>query len=248
MALLVWILGAVILTSFVSLIGILSLSLKKGLMDSILFYLVSFAAGSMLGAAFLDLLPEAQEAIGNPFAFVIAGFLLFLIIERFIFWHHHHRHGKKGHKVHSYTYMNLIGDGVHNFIDGAIISASFLTSIPLGIAATVAIILHEIPQEISDFSILIYGGFSKSKALFFNFLTALTSVLGAVIAFYFSAVAENFVPYLLAAAAGGFIYIASVDLIPEMSKETEIRKSVVQLVLFCSGILVIGGIVFFFSG
>lgn len=247
MELLLWILAAVFTVSIISLVGILSLSFKKNFLDKILFYLVSFAAGSMLGVAFLDLLPESGEVISNPFVFVIVGFLMFFAIERFIFWHHHHRHGKEGYKVHTYTYMNLIGDGIHNFLDGVIISASFLASIPLGIATTLAIILHEIPQEISDFSVLIYGGMSKGKALFFNFLTALTAVLGALIAFKFSSLIENSVPYLLAVAAGGFIYIASVDLLPELSKETEFKKSVAQFALFVLGIVAIGAVVSLFE-
>lgn len=240
-----YILLAVTLVSLVSLVGVIALSLKKKLLRKTLFFFVSFATGSMLAAAFLDLLPGAIEySKPNIYLFPILGMLSFFAVEKFIYWHHHHV-GEKD--VHPFTYLNLVGDGVHNFIDGIIIAASFLHSVPLGIAATIAIILHEIPQEIGDFSILVYGGFSQMKALFFNFLTALTAVIGALFGFYFLSAFENMLPYLLAFAAGNFIYIAGTDLLPELREERKIGASLIQLVAIILGIVTIWSVIILFG-
>lgn len=143
----------------------------------------------------------------------------------------------KNHK-HPVAIMNLIGDGVHNLMDGIIIGASYLASIPVGIATTIAVLLHEIPQEIADFGVLIHGGFTKKKALFFNFLFALTSVVGVIITLIIGSRVMDITHFLIPFTAGGFIYIASSDLIPEMHKETTLKKSVIQLLFFTLGILV----------
>ena len=244
-----WIMLSVFLVSLVSFVGVFTLILKKSVFNNVLFALVAFAAGTLLGAAFLDLMPEALEAaeslgIGllNIFLYVLAGLLVFYSLERFISWHHHHHREAKDepHKeVHAFTYLSLIGDGVHNFLDGLIIAASFLTNIPLGVAATVAIALHEIPQEIGDFAMLIYGGFSRAKALFFNFLSALAAVAGGAAGYFYLSNLSHTTPFLLAFAAGGFIYIASADLIPELHKETGVWKSVTQFLLMVAGIVLI---------
>ncbi len=231
---LVYILLAVTLVSLISLVGVIALSLKKKLLKKMLFFFVSFATGTLMAAAFLDLLPEAIEyGVPNIYLFPVLGIVSFFIIEKFIYWHHHHA-GEKD--IHPFTYLNLVGDGVHNFIDGIVIAASFLHSVPLGVATTIAIILHEIPQEIGDFSILVYGGFSQMKALFFNFLTALTAVIGALVGFFFLTSFEHFLPYLLAFAAGHFIYIAAVDLIPELREERNVKASFLQLIAIILGI------------
>ena len=141
--------------------------------------------------------------------------------------------------MHGFTYLNIVGDAIHNFLDGAVIAISFMNSTALGIIATIAIIAHEIPQEIADFSILIYGGFSKAKALIYNFLTALTAVVGALAAYFYSNAINNSTIFLTSFAVGGFVYIASTDLIPEIQKEKDLKKSLVQLVLLALGILLI---------
>jgi len=184
------ILIAVFLVSAVSLFGIL-IFLKRKMISRFLFFLVSFAAGTLLGVAFLDLLPEiVEEGFSEAIpVFILAGILSFFVLEKFLHWHHHHTEEKK-HEVHSFTYLNIIGDGIHNFLDGAVIAISFMTNTALGISTTIAIIAHEIPQEIADFSVLIYGGFSKTKALVYNFLTALTAVMGAVLTYFFSSALE----------------------------------------------------------
>ncbi len=232
------ILLTVFIVSLISLIGIFSLLLKENMMERILFILVSFAAGSLLGAAFLDLLPEAigEDLNLEIFNYVLLGIILFFIMEKFLYWYHCHK-GKCN--VHTFTYLNLIGDGIHNFIDGIIIATSFLVSIPLGTVTSLAIILHEIPQEMGDFGILVYGGLSKRRALFYNFISALTAFLGALIAYFFLSRTDNFAPFIIAFAAGGFIYIACSDLIPELHKERDVKKSSLQFILLLTGIAVI---------
>ncbi len=228
---------AVSIVSLVSLIGIFFFVSKK-FFNKMLFYLVSFAAGSLLGAAFFDLLPEALESGFNkliPF-FILIGILSFFIIEKFLHWHHHHA---EENEMHAFTYLSLVGDAFHNFIDGAVIAISFLNSTMLGIVTTIAIIAHEIPQEISDSAVLVYGGFSKSKALAYNFLIALTSFVGALAALAFSGFIKASSAYLISIAIGSFIYVASTDLIPEIHKEKELRKSFFQLAFLVLGILLI---------
>jgi len=234
---LIQILIAVIIVSLVSLVGIF-LFLREKIIKKYVFYLVSFAAGSLLGAAFLDLLPEAFESGFKEEIpiFILFGILAFFVLEKFLHWHHHHT-GKK--EVHVFNYLNTVGDGLHNFLDGAIIAVSFLSSTQLGIVVTIAVVAHEIPQEIGDFAILIYGGWSKLKAAIINFLTALAAVLGALFAYFYSGIIANSSLYITSFAIGGFIYIAGTDLIPEIQKEKDIKKSSVQLVLMIFGILVI---------
>ena len=245
---LAYILTAITIVSLISIIGIL-IFINKKLMDKSLFFLVSFAAGTLLGAAFLDLLPETLENGFNTFIpiFILIGITSFFVLEKFLHWHHHHtEHQHK--EVHAFTYLNLIGDGIHNFLDGAIIAVSFMSSTQLGIATTIAIIAHEIPQEIGDFGVLIYGGFSKMKALVFNFLSALTAIIGALVAYFYSSRFENSNLYLSAFAIGGFVYIAGTDLIPEIQKETDLKKSFIQLILMILGIFLIWAVGFIFHG
>jgi len=246
MHILIAILVSVFIVSIISLIGIFSLMLREGLLKRILFILIAFAAGALLGAAFLDLIPEAMEKSpsANVFGYALFGILSFFVLERFIFWRHCHD-GKCD--VHTFSYLNLIGDGVHNFIDGMVIAAAFLTNVPLGVVTTIAIIFHEIPQEIGDFGILVYGGFSRFKALLFNFLSSLTAFIGAISTYFFSSYIESSLTFLLALAAGGFIYIATADLMPELQKEADLRKSVVQLFSLIAGILLLWALILFFE-
>ena len=182
---LTYIILATVVVSFLSFVGIFTLSLKDQMLNKILLILVGLSAGTLMGGAFLHLLPEATEkSTGlDVFIYILVGFIIFFIIEKVLHWRHCH----KGEcEIHTFTYMNLIGDSIHNFIDGLIMAASFVVSIPLGISTTIAISSHEIPQEIGDFGVLIYGGFSKKKALLLNFLVALTAVLGGLIGYFIS--------------------------------------------------------------
>jgi len=235
---LIWAIGATIVVSSISLIGIVTLILKEQFLEKVILLFVGFSAGALIGGAFLHLIPEALEGYSkeNVFLYVLIGFSLFFILERVIKWRHCHE--KIGEcKVHSFTYLNLVGDGLHNFIDGLVIVAAFSVDIKLGVTTTIAVITHEIPQEISDFGVLIYGGLSKTKALFLNFLSALTAILGAIIGYFISTKIDNFSEILLAFTAGGFIYIASSDLIPELHKETKTNKAILSFVFFLLGLL-----------
>ena len=228
---------AVFIVSCVSLVGAVSLVFKREHLKKTLFYMISFAAGSMIAAAFLDLLPEAVESAGvGILSWTIAGIAAFFVMEKFLHWYHCH----KGHcKVHAFTTLNLVGDGVHNFIDGMIIAAAFTASQDLGIVATIAIIAHEVPQELGDFGVLLYGGLKAGKALLYNFVSALTAVAGALVVLMGLSDPAAFSPFLLSFGAGGFVYIACSDLIPEMHKHAEPKKSLLQLASFGAGIAVI---------
>ncbi len=222
--------------SLISLIGAAALLINDKLLKSLIFLLIAFAAGSLIGGAFLEILPEAMEHTQNVtqlYLFVILGYVLFFILEKYLHWHHHH---DEECEKHVFTYLNLVGDGIHNFCDGLIIGAVFLTDVRVGIATTLAIILHEIPQELGDFMVLIYGGFSKGKALFFNFLSASVAIVGTLVGYFFAHTISGFSVGLLPIAAGGFIYIASCDLIPELRKETDPKKSVLITIAFILGI------------
>src|SRR3989338_8372539 len=230
------ILASVLAVSLLSFVGLVTLSIKKIILKRMLFLLVSFATGTLLAAAFLDLIPEAMEyEAANVMLFPLLGIMTFFLLEKSIHWHHHH--AKK--EVHAFTYLNLIGDGFHNFIDGIVIAASFLHSPALGVTTTIAIIFHEIPQEIGDFSLLIHGGFSRAKALFFNFLSALTAVVGGVLGYFFISSLESALPCLLAYTAGHFIYIATVDLLPELVAHKSPKVSALQVAAITAGMTVI---------
>ncbi len=232
---------SVTFVSLLSLIGVFIFFLKRSLTDKIVHTLVAFAIGSLLGAAFFDILPEVAES-GNKdiFSYVFLGLLLFFIMERYIHWHHcHNGNCEQPHQHEPATYLNLIGDGFHNFVDGALIAASFLASVPIGIVTTFAIVAHEIPQELSDFAILIHGGFSKKKALMFNFFSSLTAILGVIATFLFAKIVEGLMPIILAIAAGGFIYIATADLIPEIHKENKGENIIMQSAALALGIIII---------
>jgi len=236
--------ASVILISLVSFIGLITFSVKLKKLKKFLIYMVSFSAGALFGNAFIHLLPEIVRIHGFTLTIslsLLVGIISFFIVEKVIHWrhchqHHHHHFGKK--QIHPFAIMNLLGDAVHNLIDGVIIGASYLVSIPAGIATTIAVALHEIPQEIGDFGVLLHGGFSRRKALLFNFFTALTAILGLVLAFTMSSMIENFTLFAIPFAAGGFIYIAGSDLIPEIHKEVKAKTSLISLGTFILGILV----------
>jgi len=234
---LVYALIASIAVSLISLVGLVALIIKDDILHKIIIFMVAFAAGSLIGGAFLDIIPEAAEYIPNMthlFLYVILGYVLFFIIEKYLHWRHcHDSHCE----VHRFTYLNIMGDIIHNFGDGLIIGAIFLTDVNAGIAVTLAIISHEIPHEIGNFTVLVYGGYSKLKALFFNFLTALFAIVGTLVGYYFASKIHGFSTIIFPLAAGGFIYIASCDLIPELHKETDGKRSALIMVTFSLGII-----------
>lgn len=231
-----YILVSIFFVSLISLIGVVSFIVNERLLNKSLFFIVAFSAGALLGGAFLHLIPEALENDGSQSVFlsVLLGFLIFFILEKYLYWRHCHNGVCD---VHAFTYLNLVGDSVHNFIDGIVIAVSFSFSLKVGIIATMAVIFHEIPQELGDFAVLVYGGFSKKKALFCNFLVALTAFGGAILGYFLSERILNFSFILLSAASGGFIYIASTDLVPELHKENDLKKSSLAIAVFSLGIL-----------
>ncbi|HRY36677.1 MAG TPA: ZIP family metal transporter [Candidatus Magasanikbacteria bacterium] len=216
--------------------AVLLLYFKKETLNKITLLLVSLSAGALMGGAFFHLLPEAAEEldINVLLLTVVISFVFFFFLEKLLFWRHCH----KGEcSVHTFGYMNLIGDSLHNFIDGVVIASAFLIDIRLGVVTTLAIALHEIPQEIGDFGVLIHAGFEKKKALIVNYLVALTVLLGGIAGYFASFAIKGVVPYLLPFAAGGFIYIAASDLMPEIRKETNLKKSLLSFIIFIFGII-----------
>lgn len=232
-------LGSVIIVSLVSLAGVISLSIKEEVLKKYISFFISLAIGALLGDAFIHIIPEAYESAlstNTVGILIISGILLFFIIEKFIHWHHHGEDTEENH-IHPVGKLVLFTDGFHNLIDGVIIGASFIISVPVGIATTLAVILHEIPQEIGDFAVLVHAGYSTKKALIYNFISALAAIVGVIIVIVFGAIVENFVTYLIPIAAGGFIYIAVADLIPELHKTKNAKHSAIQIGIILLGIL-----------
>lgn len=239
---------ATLVISLLSLVGVFTLFLKEKTLAKFSFYLVAFSTGALIGGAFLHLLPEAAETAEglNPYIFLIMGITLFFILERFLKWHHCHEEGEC--EVHTFTYMSIVGDSFHNFIDGLVIVSAFAVSTELGVATTIAVAVHEIPQELGDFGVLIHGGFSRLKALFWNFASSVTAVLGAVTGYLLISANDTLASFLLPFAAGGFIYIAMSDLVPELHKEPKMSKSVINFSLFLLGIILMYALKIYFEG
>lgn len=244
----VWLysLVSVVIVSLISIVGVLAFLLSHERLRSLLLYMVSFSVGGLFGDAFIHLIPEAVEEVGfglNMSLCILFGLVSSFIMEKFLQWRHCHIPTSAEHP-HPFAYMNLFGDAVHNFIDGLLIAGSYLASLPVGIATTLAVIFHEIPQEIGDFGVLVYGGFSRSKALLFNFLSAITAIIGALVFLILSPYIKEYTIYLLPFAAGEFIYIAGSDLVPELHKETNPSKSTLQLIAFIFGLVILSLLIF----
>lgn len=249
----IYTLGSVLLISVLSLVGVFSLSMSEWLLKRCVSFLVAIAIGALLGDAFLHLIPEAFEISENSTTvslFVLLGIFIFFIIEKYFHWHHgthgndeHHKEHceipseGKAQEVRPLGKMILISDSAHNFIDGIVIGVSYLVSIEVGIATTIAVILHEIPQELGDFGVLIHAGYTRARALMLNFMTALFAVLGAVLALVVGSASELALVWILPLAAGSFIYIASSDLTPELHNETSKKDSIFQIVAILLGVL-----------
>ena len=238
--------ASVIAVSLISFIGIFALSLREDILRKHIFIFISIAVGALLGDALIHLIPEAFEDSQNIIltsVLIIAGILLFFILEKFLHWHHHGEDKEKNH-IHPVGKLVLFSDGIHNLIDGMIIGASFLVSMPVGFASTLAVILHEIPQEVGDFAVLIHSGYTKKRALWLNFLSALTAILGAIVFFVIDGISEISISYFLPIAAGGFIYIAVADLIPELHKTKEVKYSILQIIAVIIGVLAMVALTF----
>ncbi len=238
---------SITIISALSLIGIVTLGIREQQLQRRLHYLVSFAVGGLFGSAFLHLLPKAVA--NTTFSiqlslFVLGGIVIAFAIETFIHWHHCHTQceNESHSHPHAIAYMNLIGDAIHNALDGLIIAVSFLTAIPVGIATAVAVITHEIPQEIGDFGVLLHSGFTKKTAIVANFFIALTAFVGAAIPFVFQINPTELIDVLLPFAAGNFIYIAGSDLVPELKEQRRTAQSVLQMFMLLAGIAIMLGL------
>jgi len=238
--------ASVMVVSFISFVGVFTLSLREDILRKYIFIFISIAVGALLGDSIIHLIPEALENSSNATLtsiLVIAGILLFFTLEKFLHWHHHGE-DKDDEHVHPVGKLVLFSDGVHNFIDGIIIAASFMISVPVGLATTIAVILHEIPQEIGDFAVLLHAGYTKKRALWLNFLSALAALLGAIFLFAINGMAEISATILIPLAAGGFIYIAVADLIPELHKTKDTKNSFIQIVAVITGVLAMLALVY----
>lgn len=226
---------AALLISAISLIGILTIHWSKTKVTHLVTFFVPLAAGTMLGSVFFHLLPEAAELIPEAsfFPLLLLSFLIFVLIEKAFHWRHCHQEDCS---IHPFGYMNILGDGVHNFLDGIVLVTAFLVSIPLGLATTLAVAIHEVPQEIGDFGVLLHAGFTKKKALLLNFGSALLALVGVVVGAVIAEQIQAVVPFFLLFAAGGFLYIAATDLIPEMRKAKDRQSLVLSIVSFLFGI------------
>lgn len=227
---------SVVAVSLISFLGIFMLGIKQERLQRILFYLISFSAGALLGDVFIHILPEimAGEAALRSGWYILTGIMLFFVLERVLMWHHSHSSHQE--EVHAMVYLTIVGDALHNFLDGIAIAAAFLISIPIGIATATAVIFHEIPQEIGQFAILVHGGWSRTKALLYNFFSALTAIIGAVLVLLFAQSFAEAPAILLGLSAASFIYIAMSDLIPELHKEPSMRRFILQLLWMTAGI------------
>ncbi len=242
---------SIILVSLISFSGIALLLFNKRI-ERFLPLLVSLSAGTLFGGAFFHLFPEAVEKgfSINTSIFALLGIVVFFLIDKLI--HFGHRKREKAHthvatagiEKKSMAYLNLIGDGLHNFLDGLVIVASYMVNIPTGMATTLAVIIHELPQEMVDFGVLVYAGFSKKKALFFNFLSALASLLGAFVGIILNN-QEWFLEFALPFTGGAFVYIAGSNLIPELlQREQSFSSFLIDFLFFIGGILVMYGLLF----
>ena len=254
MSTLLWIILTTFLVSLFAFVGVFTLAMSPKTLKKILLALVGLSAGTLIGGAFLHLIPEAltemeaimgtNESQDTVMLMVIVGFVIFFILEK-VLWRHCH---EKDCKIHTFAYLNLFGDGIHNFLDGLIIAAGFLADNEIGLITTLAVAFHEIPQEIGDFGVLLHGGISRKKALIFNFITAITAVVGGVLGYFLIPHIGNFEVYILPIAAGGFLYIAAADLIPELHKERRTSRTILAFGMFLLGIAMMWGMKYLIGG
>ncbi|KKU51542.1 MAG: hypothetical protein UX74_C0025G0009 [Parcubacteria group bacterium GW2011_GWA2_47_10b] len=242
--------GSVVLVSLISLVGLFTISLNVYRVRKMIFVMVALAIGALLGDAFIHLIPEALgKDPGSPFPplLIIGGIFTFFILEKMLEWHHHnHGHDEsEEHSIKPVGKLILVSDGFHNFVDGVIIGASYLVSVPVGIASTIAIVFHEIPQEIGDFGVLLHAGYTKMRALFLNFLSALFAILGVTLVIAVGGAAQEVITFAVPFAAGVFIYIASSDLVPELHKRHGFKNAVIEVCAACAGVAAMYFLLFF---
>jgi zinc and cadmium transporter len=242
-AMVIWyVLGSVVLVSLIAIIAAIPLLIKKQLPKQLLLSLLSVSVGTLLGAVFIHFIPEmiSDGYMLSEALYLFAGFLAFFILEKLVHWHHNHKKIGKECAGHSHAYhlapLNLIGDGVHNFLDGLVIAGAYVVSIPLGIAATISVIFHEVPQEIADFGILLYSGMSRFKALLFNFLSAATAIVGGLAGLFLAGNIAGFSSFIIPFAAGNFLYIAASNLVPELHRECSLKHAILHIAMILVGL------------
>lgn len=242
------ILLSVVGVSLLSLLGVAFFLFEESLVARSLLYVVSLSTGAILGDVFIHILPDlAADEVTFPYAMLVllAGILFSFVIEKIVHWRHCHvlEHSHEGH-CHPVGILSIVGESMHNFLDGIVIASSFLVSVPLGLATTVAVVFHEIPHEIGNFAILLHSGYTKKKALLYNMLSASAAIVGAVVVLLAQSSLASVTEYMLPFAAGNLLYIAGSDLIPELHKQTGLRQGVLQLLAMVLGMLVMYGILF----
>ncbi len=240
MSVLAWIVLGGVLMALVALVGSVTLILPEATMKRVLLPLVALAAGTLLGGAFFHMIPEAVDALGNGaavYAWIVGGFVTFFALEQFLHWHHCHRPLGEHRPL---TYLILIADGLHNFIGGLAVAGAFLIDVNVGITTWLAAAAHEVPQELGDFGILVHGGWRPRRALAFNVLSALTFLVGGLVAYTASAAID--VAFLLPFAAGNFIYIAAADLIPEVREHESAKINLLHFSALLLGLVLLGGL------
>lgn len=229
-------LAATVAISLLAWIGVLALYLRDDLLDRLVLGLVALAAGALIGGAFFHLLPEAIAEVGldampSVFLVVVAGFSAFYVLEALLGWHHHHA----GHEHEPVTTLVLVSDALHNFVDGVLLAGAFAAAVPLGLTTAGVVALHEIPQELGDFGVLVYGGYDRRRALVLNYLAQTSVVAGGVVGVFFAGAFAGVVAYLLAFAAGHFVYVASSDLVPEL-RDDDVGRSLGHFGVFLVGV------------
>lgn len=250
MSVIAWIIVTSLAGGLLSVAAAAAFALRAG--PSHVSVLISYAVGALLGAVFLDILPHAFELSGSAektAATILAGILLFFVLEKLVLWRHCHEEDCEAHETarpahdHGRSGMMLmVGDTFHNFVDGILIAAAFLTDVSLGLVTAIAIIAHEIPQEVGDFLVLLHSGYTKRAALAFNALSSLAMLVGGVLAYFALQRLENSIPTLLALAASSMLYVAVADLIPGLHRRPEIHASIQQVALICAGVATIWGV------
>ncbi len=231
---LLYIVFSTIIVSLVSLIGIVFINKKLEELQKVSFYLVSFSAGALITGSLLHLIPEALGEKFNAIYSIIFGIFFFFILETFLKWRHCH---ELICEQHTFVPINLLGDLIHNFIDGVFIASSYLVDFNLGIITTFGVIFHEVPQELGDYGVLIYAGLSPKKALNLNFIVSLTSILGGILGFFFLEKFKFFIPYILGLTAGNFLYLSLTDLVPELHKKVSLKNNIEKMIFIIFGIL-----------
>lgn len=232
---------SVIIVSLVAILAVIPLLLKKKISNKTLLFLLSLSVGVLLSTVFFHFIPEIHDYSFFIAIYILFGFLIMFVLEKFVHWHHQHN-CENEHCGHNHAYnlapINLIGDGIHNFLDGLVIAGAYSINITLGITATISIIFHEIPQEIADFGILLYSGLSKKRALFFNFLSATTAILGTIIGLILIDI-HGFKEFIIPFAAGNFIYIAASNLTPKLHRHCKLKDTLSHLLAIIIGIIII---------